>query len=118
MNFNYQRVKQISDLLEEARINIINSRKLGTVDTKNLDKVIEELDELISLEIKLADFDELSSDIEWLEEYYEQKSWSDATRWLSNIDGTLREAFSQYTQKLKEKRASYSKNKTNYTKER
>jgi len=51
---------------------------------------------LVKSKSKIADYDELKSDIEWLKEYYEEESWNDAARWLTNIDSTLRETFSQY----------------------
>ncbi|MDF1883689.1 hypothetical protein JHD49_07030 [Sulfurimonas sp. SAG-AH-194-C21] len=59
------------------------------------------LTELVQSKSKLADFDELKSDTVWLKEYYEEESWNDVTRWLSNIDGTLRETFSEYMEVLK-----------------
>jgi hypothetical protein len=63
--------------------------------------MICKLDELVKSKSKIADFDELKSDMEWLKEYYEEGSWSDVTRWLSNIDSTLRETFSQYMDAVK-----------------
>ncbi|MDF1878109.1 hypothetical protein JHD46_00490 [Sulfurimonas sp. SAG-AH-194-C20] len=67
-----------------------------------LDEVIKILNELVNSKSKLADFDELKSDTEWLKEYYTDESWNDVTRWLSNIDGTLRETFSEYMEALQE----------------
>ncbi|MBC8495684.1 hypothetical protein H8D36_06025, partial [archaeon] len=48
--------------------------------------------------------DELRSDIEWLKEYYEEESWNDTARWITNIDSTLRETFSAYMDKIKKVR--------------
>jgi hypothetical protein len=70
-------------------------------NTLLLDEMICKLDELVKSKSKIADFDELKSDMEWLKEYYEEGSWSDVTRWLSNIDSTLRETFSQYMDAVK-----------------
>jgi hypothetical protein len=39
--------------------------------------------------------------MEFLQEYCEEQSWSDVTRWLTNIDSTLRETFSHYMEELK-----------------
>ena len=72
-----------------------------TPNTLLLDEVIRKLDELVTSKSKIADYDELKSDMEWLKEYYEEESWSDVTRWLTNIDSTLRETFSQYMEALK-----------------
>lgn len=55
---------------------------------------------------KIADYDELKSDIEWLKEYYAEESWNDVTRWFTNIDGTLCETFSSYMETLREIRAN------------
>ena len=101
MKLNYQTVKELCQLMTDANTEIRATRHLNEVNTTALDEVIEKLNELVTSKSKLADFDELKSDMEWLEEYYEEKSWSDTTRWLSNIDSTLHEAFSSYMDKLK-----------------
>ena len=104
MKLNYQAVKELCKLLTDANSEIRATRYLDEVNTLSLDEAIEKLNELVASKSKLIDFDELESDIEWLEEYYEEKSWSDTTRWLSNIDSTLRESFSIYMTKLKKVR--------------
>ena len=38
---------------------------------------------------------------EWLKEYYEEESWNAVSRWLANIDSTLRETFSLYMDIIK-----------------
>ena len=101
MKFNYPTVKELSELISEALIKIKETRYQGSIDTDMLDEVIEKLDELVSSKSKLADFDELKSDIEWLKEYYKEESWSDTTRWLKNIDNTLQKTFSCYIDKVK-----------------
>jgi hypothetical protein len=73
----------------------------NTPNTLLLDEVIHKLDELVKSKSKVADYDELKSDIEWLKEYYEKESWNDVTRWLTNIDSTLRETFSRYVEVVK-----------------
>ena len=111
MKLNYQTVKELCQLMTDANTEIRATRYLDTVDTQSLDEVIEKLDELLASKSKLADFDELKSDIEWLKEYYEEKSWSDTTRWLTNIDSTLREVFSRYMYELKKARGNYTPKK-------
>ena len=108
MKLNYPTVKELCQLMTDARINIRDTRHLETVNTELLDEVIEKLNELVASKSKLVDFDELKSDMEWLEEYYEEESWNDTTRWLTNIDSTLREAFSSYMDKLKKVRGQYN----------
>ena len=101
MKFNYSTVEELSQLIGEVSIKIRETRYQGSVDTDMLDELIEKLDELVNLKSKLADFDELKSDIEWLKEYYKEESWSDTTRWLKNIDNTLQKTFSCYIDKVK-----------------
>jgi len=106
MKFNYPTVKELSELIGESVIKIRHTRYAESVDTNKLDEVIEKLDELVSSKSKLADFDELRSDLEWLKEYYEEESWSDTARWITNIDSTLRDTFSAYMDKIKKVKAT------------
>ena len=108
MKLNYPTVKELCQLMTDARIKIRDTRHMEVVDTKLLDEVIEKFNELVTSKSKLADFNELQSDIEWLEEYYEEKSWSNTMRWLTNIDSTLRESFSSYMEELKKVRGSHN----------
>lgn len=71
-----------------------------------LDEVIDKLNELIKSNSNIVDYAELESDMEWLKEYYEEESWNDVARWLTNIDSTLRETFSCYMDALKEVRGN------------
>ena len=64
--------------------------------------MIQKLEELLKSKSKIADFDELKSAMEWFKEYYEEESWNDVTRWLTNIDSTVREIFSQYMDGIKD----------------
>jgi chromosome segregation ATPase len=101
MKLNYQTVKELTQLMTDSNKEIRATWHSGNINTESLDKVIERLNELVNSKSKLADFDELKSDMGWLEEYYKEKSWKDVTRWLSNIDSTLRIAFSDYMDKIK-----------------
>ena len=131
MRFSYKTVKSLCKLTTEARIQIqrtkniqeslervqwsTKAKPLGlkdyqkqwqdlniTPNTTTLDHLILKLKELTKSKSKHIDFDELKSDMEFLQEYYEEQSWSDVTRWLTNIDSTLRETFSHYMETLKE----------------
>jgi len=101
MKLNYQTVKELCQLMTNSNSEIRASWYSDSINTESLDEVIEKLNELVNSKSKLADYDELKSDMEWLEEYYEEKSWKDVTKWLSNIDGTLRIAFSDYMDRVK-----------------
>ena len=130
MRFSYKTVKSLCKLTVEARIQIQRTKNiqenlervtwsatiepLGLKDfqkqwqdfnivpnTTILDHLILKLRELIKSKSKYIDFDKLKSDMEFLQEYYEEQSWNDTTRWLTNIDSTLRETFSHYMEELK-----------------
>ncbi len=110
MVLKYEVVKEFSELITQARQEIRSSKNSKPI-TLSLDKVIEKLDELIDTDSKLADYTELKSDMEWLNEYYEKQSWNDVTRWLTNIDSTVRETFSRYMDELKKSKEKFNSNK-------
>jgi len=130
MRFSYKTVKSLCKLTTEARIQIQRTKNIQeslervkwstkteplalkdyqkqwqdfniVPNTTTLDHLILKLKELTKSKSKYIDFDELKSDMEFLQEYYEEQSWSDVTRWLTNIDSTLRETFSHYMEELK-----------------
>lgn len=107
MLLKYEVVKEFSELITQARQEIRSSKNSKPI-TLSLDKIIEKLDELIDTDSKLADYTELKSDMEWLNEYYEEQSWNDVTRWLTNIDSTLRETFSMYMDELKKSKEKFN----------
>ena len=101
MRFKYKVVKGLSFLIKKACYKIrdtkdimTNLRRLKWFDKKQhlslkdyqfhfndfcqtpntliLDEVICKLDELVKSKSKLANYDELKSDIKWLKEYYEK----------------------------------------------
>lgn len=125
MRLKYKVVKGLCQLMANARIKIRKNKNIsenlqrlkwfsGTYEltlkdyqyqfvnfcnasnTRLLDEVIGNLEELVKSKSKIADYDELKSDMEWLKKYYAEESWNDVTRWLTNIDSTLRETFSSY----------------------
>ena len=104
MRLKYAVVIELSQLMTEARIKIGDNR-----DTALLDEVLVKLDALVDSKSKLADYDELKFDMEWLREYYKEESWNDVTRWLTNMDSTLRETFSRYIESIKEIRGNNNK---------
>ena len=95
---NLQRLKWFSGVnnltLKDYHYHFVNF--CNAPNTQLLDEVIDKLEELVKSKSKIADYDELKSDMEWLKEYYRKESWNDVTRWLTNIDSTLRETFSCY----------------------
>lgn len=131
MRLKYEVVKGLCQLMTNARIKIKDTKNVSenlrrlkwfdrgydstlkeyqyhfmnfcnTPNTQLLDEVISKLEELVKSKSKIADYDELKSDMVWLKKYYAEESWSDVTRWLTNIDTTLRETFSCYMESLKE----------------
>lgn len=139
MRLKYQVVKELCQLMTAARIQIRDSENIleklkklhwsdnnscltvedyqyhftkfcNVPETVLLDEVIEKLEELSDSNSKLADYSGLKSDMEWLDEYYKERSWNDVMRWLTNIDSELRETFSNYIDAIKEKRGNNSWN--------
>ncbi len=131
MRFSYKTVKSLCKLTTEARIQIQKTKNIQeslerlkwsvkteplelkdyqkqwqafniVPNTTTLDHLILKLKELTKSKSKHIDFNELKSDVEFLQEYYEERSWNDVTRWLTNIDSTIRETFSHYMETLKE----------------
>jgi hypothetical protein len=131
MRFSYKTVKSLCKLTTEARMQIQRTKNIQeslerikwsaktellglknyqkqwqnfniAPNTTTLNHLILKLRELTKSKSKHIDFDELTSDMEFLQEYYEEQSWSDVTRWLTNIDSTIRETFSHYMETLKE----------------
>lgn len=130
MRLKYEVVKGLCQLMTNANVKIRNTKNISehlnrlkwfseeynlsmkdyhyhfmdfcnTPNTILLNEVIDKLEKLIKSKSKIADFDELKSDIQWLKKYYRDESWNDVTRWLTNIDSTLRETFSSYMESLK-----------------
>lgn len=107
MNLNHKTVKELSKQITEARIKIRDAR-----DTLPLDKLIINLNLLVKSKSKnLVDYSELESDIRWLKKYYKEHSWNDVTRWLTNIDSSIREVFSCYIDAIKALNNSKKDNK-------
>ena len=103
MKLNYQTIKEMCELQTEAREQIMSTKYKNTPDTDKLDKFIEQLEEMFQSKSKYADFDELKNDLEWIEQYYKNESWDNLTRWLTNIDSSLREFWSDYIEKTTNK---------------
>lgn len=102
MKLDKESIKALEKNIESTRISI---RQNG--DITNLDKVIADLKSLINDNQNKADFSELKSDMEFLQEYYKEGSWKDVTRWLSNINSTVRTIYYDYLAKIRE---HYAKN--------
>lgn len=105
MKLNKESIKALEQNIEFTRVSI---RKNG--DITNLDKVIADLKSLINENQNKADFSELKSDMEFLQEHYRDGSWNDVTRWLSNINSTVRNIYYDYLAKIRE----YHNNKSSH----
>lgn len=58
---------------------------------------------------KYLDYEEVEHDLEWIVEYYKKQEWNNVTRWLGNIDSSLREMWTNYMDIIT---ASKNKNRT------
>ncbi|ADR34377.1 hypothetical protein Sulku_1716 [Sulfuricurvum kujiense DSM 16994] len=106
---NYERIKE---LCTEAQYLRVELNKSQTEDiTKRLDTFIEELKQLQKSTSKYLDSDEVMSDLEWIVEYIHKEEWINVTRWLSNIDSSIREMWSHYIEQIiKHKKSTEMKN--------
>lgn len=105
MKLNKESIKALEQNIEFTRVSI---RKNG--DITNLDKVIADLKSLINENQNKADFSELKSDMEFLQEHYRDGSWNNVTRWLSNINSTVRTIYYDYLAKIREYHNNKSSN--------
>lgn len=92
MKITYKLIDELCKMQAAARVSIMATRSNGYgPDASLLDEFIEKLQALLQSQPQTADISELRSDLKFIIEYYKEKSWRDVTRWLTNIDSTLRE---------------------------
>lgn len=104
MKITYKLIDELCKMQATARVSIMATRSNGYgPDTSLLDEFIEKLQALLQSQPQTADISELRSDLEFIIEYYKEKSWRDVTRWLTNIDSTLREIWQGYIKACKKK---------------
>ena len=95
---NYTRIKELCDEAQLLRTELNKSQTKAARD--RLDGFIENIRKLSKSTSKHLNTDEIQSDMEWIVEYYQKGEWSNVTRWLSNIDSSLREMWSCYMNSL------------------
>jgi hypothetical protein len=104
MKITYKRIDELCKTQAAARVSITATLSNGDgPDTSLLDEFIEKLQTLLRSQPQNGDISELRSDLEFIIEYYEEKSWRDVTRWLTNIDSSLREFWQNYIKALKKR---------------
>lgn len=91
-------ITKICDQAGVVRFEIMKSPTQNLLDL--LDELITEIHLLNETNHKFVQLDEIMSDLEWIELYYEKKEWNNVTRWLTNIDSSLREMWSQYIKQI------------------
>lgn len=94
----YERIKELYTEAQAIRVELHKSQSKDVLD--RLEAFIEELNKLKKSSSKYLNTDEIMSDVEWIIEYKQNKEWLHVTRWLSNIDSSLREMWSQYIEKI------------------
>lgn len=95
---NYEHIKELCRRVQSIREQLHKSQDKEILE--QLDQLIEDIGELEKSTSKYLEADEVLSDLEWIVEYYEKQEWSNVTRWLSNIDSSLREMWSCYIEKI------------------
>jgi hypothetical protein len=98
MKLNYQMIKDLCLQSTQARVELTRSQTQAEFDM--LELFIAEVEKLDEITSKFVQLDEVQSDLEWIKLYYEQKEWDCVTRWLTNIDSSLREMWSQYIEQI------------------
>jgi hypothetical protein len=98
MKLNYQMIKDICLQSMHVRIELTRSQTQAEFDM--LELFIAEVEKLNEITSKFVQLDEVQSDLEWIILYYKQQEWDCVTRWLTNIDSTLREMWSQYIEQI------------------
>ena len=91
---NYERIKELCTEAQYLRVEL-NKSQLKEIRDR-LDTFIEELHKLRKSTSKHLDSDEVMSDVAWITQYVQKEEWDNVTRWLSNIDSSLREMWSGY----------------------
>lgn len=91
---NYERIKELCTEAQAIRVELHKSQSKEVRD--RLDAFVEELRKLRKSTSKHLDSDEVISDMGWIIDYARTGEWLHVTRWLSNIDSSLREMWSNY----------------------
>lgn len=97
--FSYAKIKELYTEAQEIRSELHKNQSEEVLE--RLDLFIDEIRKTTKSSSSYLNSDEVQSDLEWIIEYYEKKEWLNVTRWLSNIDGSLRDMWSDYMDKLK-----------------
>jgi len=91
---NYEKIKELCTEAQYLRVELNKSQSKEIRD--RLDTFLEELRKLRKSTSKHLDSDEVISDVAWITQYVQKEEWDNVTRWLSNIDSSLREMWSGY----------------------
>lgn len=95
---SYAKIKELYTEAQEIRSELHKSQSEEILN--RLDAFIDEIHRISKSSSTYLDSDEVASDLEWIIEYYEKKEWLNVTRWLCNIDSSLREMWSNYIEKI------------------
>jgi hypothetical protein len=95
---NYEKIKELFTQAQEIRA------ELGKTQSKEakerLNAFLEELGKLQKSASKYLNCEEVMSDVAWITQYIKAGEWDNVTRWLCNIDSSLREMWSQYIEQI------------------
>lgn len=91
---NYEKIKELCTEAQYLRVELNKSQSKEM--RARLDTFLQELHRLRKSTSKYLDSDEVMSDVAWITQYIKADEWNNVTRWLSNIDSSLREMWSHY----------------------
>ena len=95
---NYEKIKELTGEAQYLRVELNKSQSKEI--RARLDTFLQELHKLQKSTSKYLDSDEVMSDVAWITQYIKANEWNNVTRWLSNIDSSLREMWSDYIEKV------------------
>lgn len=91
---NYEKIKELCSEAQYLRVELNKSQSKEI--RARLDTFLQELHKLQKSTSKHLVSDEVMSDVAWITQYIKADEWNNVTRWLSNIDSSLREMWSHY----------------------
>lgn len=91
---NYEKIKELCSEAQYLRVELNKSQSKEM--RARLENFLQELRKLQKSTSKHLDSDEVMSDVVWITQYIKADEWNNVTRWLSNIDSSLREMWSHY----------------------
>lgn len=97
-HFSYAVIKE---LCSEAQLLVLDmGAEQFEIIFERLNIFINKVRTIIQLSSQDYETDEVASDLEWIEQYYEKNEWVSIVKWLKNLQSSLHEMWSNYIDKI------------------